>query len=426
MSEVPAPAREPYLPHATGSPPYRAALAPAHPERGTSPGTRRLGVRAHVSGRGRWGARWRGSTAYGTFVGVALTAAATAALIPFRHGTSRATPALIFVLPVVAAGVLGRRLAALVTALAAAAVFSFAFVPPYDRVSINQPEDAAALVVFLVVALVVGTLVAFEADRRQAAEERSDEMRRLFERNQELIEERERLREEAAQAELVGQIAEQRSALLRSVSHDLRTPLGTIQAVASDLRDGTAYAPETRDLLLELVAEEAARLNRIVTNLLSMSRIDTGSFAPDRQAVALDELVSERVTQLQRVLAERMVIIEVPSDLPLISADYTQLDQVISNLLENVARHTPPGTKVVIHAAAVGSMMEVTVDDDGPGIPADLRATVFQPFHGGHDSSSTGVGLTICRSIIDAHGGAISIDPSESGTTIRFTVPLHG
>ena len=224
----------------------------------------------------------------GLGAGAAAIAVATVGLLPFRHGINRATPALVLVVPVVISGIVGRRAAAVVTALLSASVFSFAFVPPYDRVSIAQSEDWVALVVFLVVALVVGTLITNEGDRRRVAES-------LLRRNEQLVAERERLAEEAARVTVMERVDEQRAALLRSVSHDLRTPLATIQAVASDLRDGATYPAETRERLLGLVSDEAARLDRIVGNLLSLSRVEAGSLQPDRQAFALDELVAERV-----------------------------------------------------------------------------------------------------------------------------------
>ena len=396
---------QPYPP--TGSPSIDVA---------TPPTSRRASVAADSGTR---------ATLWGLVVGVLAVAAATASLLPFRHGISRATPALVFVLPVVAAGLIGRRLAAVATAVAAAAVFSFSFVPPYDHVSIAEPEDFAALIVFLVVALVVGALVATEIDRRHAAEVRSEEIQRLFDRNEQLVAERERLREEASRVALVTQLAEQRSALLRSVSHDLRTPLATIQAVASDLRDGTVYAPETRDDLLDLVSDEAARLNRMVANLLSMSRIETGSLAPHRQAIAVDELLSDRLRQLDRVLAGRAIHLDLSTDLPHVDADYTQLEQVITNLLENAARHTPPGSPIQIQVRLAGPMMAWTFSDEGPGIPAEEQEAVFEPFHRGASSSSSGVGLAICKAIIEAHGGEIWLDPTTSGTRIAFTIPLH-
>ncbi|HWW46067.1 MAG TPA: ATP-binding protein [Acidimicrobiia bacterium] len=371
-------------------------------------------------------ARWARSVLVGRSgfagmgAGALALAVATAALLPFRTGISRATPALVLVIPVVVAAVVGRRAAAVVTALGAAFVYSFAFVPPYDRVRIAQSEDVAALVVFVLVALVVGTLIASEADRRRVAE-------RLLRHNEELVVERERLREEATRVALMERIDEQRSALLRSVSHDLRTPLATIQAVTSDLRDGTAYAPETRDRLLDLVADEAARLNRIVGNLLSLSRIETGSLQPDRQAVALDELVAERVGALERLFEGRSVDVDVSPGLPLVDADYSQLDQVITNLLENAARHAPPGSVVRVSATQTGSMIELEISDEGDGVAPDERAHIFEPFRRGRGSASSGVGLAICKAIVEAHGGAIGVGETGGGGGARFhlTLPLH-
>jgi len=355
----------------------------------------------------------------GLGTGVAAVALATAALVPFRGDISRATPALVLVIPVVAAAVVGGRLPAVMTALGAAFVYSFAFVPPYDRVSIAQSEDVAALAVFVLVALVVGTLIASEADRRRVAEG-------LLERNEQLVRERERLREEAARVALMEQVDEQRAAMLRSVSHDLRTPLATIQAVTSDLRDGTEYPPETRDRLLDLVADEAARLNRLVANLLSLSRIEAGALQPERQAVAVDELVADRVRALEPLLRGRSVHVDVSPGLPLVDADYSQLDQVITNLLENAARHAPPGTVVTVGARVDGPMIEVSVSDQGDGVDPVEQPFIFEPFRRGRGSASSGVGLAICRAIVEAHGGTIGVD-SRPGGGARFhlTLPVH-
>jgi len=378
----------------------------------------------HRQGSGIWPGLRR--PFIGVVAGLALVAGVTAALLPFRGDISRASPALALVLPVVGAAILGRRVAAVLTALVAAFVFSYAFVPPYDQVSIAQPEDGVALGVFVLVALVVGTLVAIEGDRRQAAEERAAEVRRLYERNSELVAERERLREEADRVALMERIDEQRAALLRSVSHDLRTPLATIRAVASDLREGPDYPPETRDRLLDLVGDEAERLNRIVENLLSLSRIEAGALQPERQAVALDELVADRVRQLGRLFRTVRVETDLPPGLPLVDADYVQLDQVLSNLLENAARHAPAGSTVRVGATPVGGMMEVTVSDEGEGVPTGERVRIFEPFRRSRGSASSGVGLAICRAIVDAHGGTIDVgDQPGGGAVFRFTIPLH-
>jgi len=361
--------------------------------------------------------RWPAAT--GGVIGFALVAGVSAVLAPFRPGMSRAIPALALVLPVVAAAVVGRRLAALVTAVAGAAAFSFAFVPPYDRVSIASAEDWAALAVFLVVALVVGTLVANEAQRRRAAEAQAAEVRAL-------LVERERLREEADRVAVMEQVDRQRSALLRSVSHDLRTPLATIRAIASELRDGVDYPPGAREELLDLVGDEAERLNRIVENLLGLTRIETGALRPDRQPLALDELVEDRVRKLGRLLRHVDVEVAVPAELALVAADHVQLDQVVSNLVENAARHAPPGSTVRVSARQIGPSVEVSVQDEGDGIPDAERATIFEPFRAGRGGAAAGVGLAVCKAIVEAHGGHIGFE-SEVGHGARFwfTVPVH-
>ena len=362
----------------------------------------------------------------GIAVGLIGVGLVTVVLVPLRTDLNRSTPALALVLPVVAAGVIGRRAAAVVTGLAAGGLLSYSFEQPFNRISIGTAEDVVALSVFLLVALVVGTLVAIEANRRQAAEDRAEEIRRLYDHNAELVIERERLRQEADRVVLMERLDDQRKALLRSVSHDLRTPLSTIQAVASDLRDGTAYPPETRDRLLDLVGREAERLNRIVENLLSMSRIESGALQPDRQAVAIDELVADRVQKMQRLFDGVSVEVDLGPATPLVNADYSQLDQVISNLLENAARHAPPGTPVRVSAECVGCMMTVTISDEGAGIPAHEVDHVFEPFRRGEGSVSSGVGLAICKAMIEANGGSIGIESADgSGFRLHFTVPLH-
>jgi K+-sensing histidine kinase KdpD len=367
-----------------------------------------------------------GAPGLGVAVGAAAVVAAAVALLPVRAHVTRATPALVLVLAVVIAGLVGRGVAAVVTAVLAAAVYNLAFIPPFWTLKVNVADDWVALAVFLVVALVVGLLVAAQADRRRAAEMREAELRSLNEDLRAMAEERERLTEDATRAQVLERVDEQRAALLRSVSHDLRTPLASIRAVASDLRDGTAYDDETRAELLATVCDEAERLDRIVANLLSLSRIEAGALRPDRQAVALDELVAERVRRLGGLFSQVRVQVDIPSDLPLVDGDYTQLDQVLTNLLENAARHAPPASLVRVTAAAKGGMVEVCVSDEGIGVPDWERRRIFEPFRKGEGSRSSGVGLAICKAIVDAHGGTIEVDRTAGGgATFAFTVPVR-
>jgi len=352
--------------------------------------------------------------------------ATVAALSPLGGDVSRATPAMVLVLAVVAAGLLGGGRAAVAVAVVAAAAYNLAFVPPVWTFKVSAGEDWVALAVFGAVAVAVGLLVAGEADRRRAAEQREAEVRALYAELETVVADRGRLADEAARVTVLEDVDEQRSALLRSVSHDLRTPLATIRAVAGDLRDGVVYDETTRTELLATVCDEAERLDRLVANLLSLSRIEAGALRPDRQAVPFDELVADRVRRLARMFRQVRVDVSLPADRCVVDGDYSQLDQVVTNLLENAARHAPQGSTVRLDGARRGNMLEVRVSDEGSGVAEWERDRVFEPFRRGEGSTSSGVGLAICRAIVEAHDGRISIErTSGGGATFVFTLPLR-
>jgi two-component system sensor histidine kinase KdpD len=327
------------------------------------------------------------------------------------------------VLAVVGAGLVGGVRAAVLTAVAAAVAFNLVFVPPYGTLKVTAGEDWVALAVFLVVALVVGLLMSAEIERRRSAEADREDVARLYQQLQASAAERDRLLDEASRAQVLERIDEERAALLRSVSHDLRTPLSTIRAVASDLRDGVAYDDGTRAELLATVCDEAERLDRIVANLLSMSRIEAGAFQPERQAVDVEELVGDRIRRMRNLFRSVRVQADFPPQLPLVDGDYSQLDQVFTNLLENAARHAPPGTIVRVTGRARAGGVEVRVADEGIGVPEWERAKVFEPFRRGEGSASSGVGLAICKAVVEAHGGHITAERTPGGGA-TFVVQL--
>ncbi len=362
----------------------------------------------------------------GTALGLGLVIVLSALLIPFRGETTRATPALVLVIAVVVAALVGGRIASIITAVVAALVFNAAFIRPYWTLNIAIVDDVVAFAVFTGVGLAVGTLVAVQAQRRRTAEQRARQLLELNERLEEVQTERERLAEEVTRVAVLEQVDEQRAALLRSVSHDLRTPLSVIQAVTSDLRAGTGYDDATRDELLDLVLDEAQRLDRIVANLLSLSRIEAGSLRPERQAVVVGELVMSCATRLARLFRRTPVKVDIADDLPLVDADYTQLDQVLTNLLENAAHHAPAGTTILVRAYSDDHMLRVVVADEGPGVPRRVGERIFEPFWHGADSSSSGIGLAICRALVEAHGGTIHVEsPSSNGARFVFTLPIR-
>jgi two-component system sensor histidine kinase KdpD len=364
---------------------------------------------------------------WGAAVGAGGVVLATVVLLSVRDDVTAATPALVLVIPCVLAALVGGRAAGLSVAVFAAGAFNLVFLKPFGTFKVDSVDDAIAFVVLALVALTVATLVALEGERRRAAVQRTAEVETLWRANEEMQAEQARLADEKQALEAVDV---QRAALLRSVSHDLRTPLAAIRAVVSDLRDGVAYDASARQDLLELVADETERLDRLVHNLLSMSRIEAGSLQPERQAVPIDELLDDRVQRLAGLLRTSTVTVDAGPGLPLVSADYTMVEQVVTNLLENAVRHTPPGSLIVVGASARGEFVEVSVTDQGPGLdPADIDR-LFRPFERGPKSRSSGLGLAICRALVEAHGGAITVesangDSAQRGARFTFTLPMH-
>lgn len=345
-------------------------------------------------------------------------------LLPLRDDLTFAVPPLVLVLPVLLAAVAGGRRAAVAVALVATLATNVVFTPPFGSLKVELASDAVALGVFLVVAVAVGTLVASLVARTEAAERRRDEASAVNEQLHRVMAERERLAVEASRVAALVEVDEQRRALLRSVSHDLRTPLATIRAVASDLADDSAHDPSTRVELLDLVGDEAERLDRLVANLLSLSRIEAGALAPDRQAIDVGELVEERVRRLSRLFRQVRLQVETPDEPAVVEGDHSQLQQVVTNLLENAARYAPAASTLSVSVVASVIGVTLRVADEGPGVADWEREEIFEPFRRGHGSASSGIGLTICKAIVEAHGGTIGVSrTSGGGATFRVDLP---
>ena len=221
--------------------------------------------------------------------------------------------------------------------------------------------------------------------------------------------------------EVLEEVDRQRSLLLRSVSHDLRTPLATIRTITSGLRGGTPYDPATRDELLDLVAGEIDRLDRFVANLLHLSRVEAGALRPSIEMIDLRGLIERAVARLGGVLAGRTVEIDA-GGLPPVPADPTQLDLVLTNLLENAARHAPAGTTVAVEAAVDGDAVRLAVVDHGLGVDPAVKRELFTAFAVGR-GGVTGIGLATCKAIVDAHEGTIEAGETPGGGA-SFVVEL--
>jgi two-component system, OmpR family, sensor histidine kinase KdpD len=241
--------------------------------------------------------------------------------------------------------------------------------------------------------------------------------------------ERARLSGEAAQAAALTQSDELKSALLAAVSHDLRTPLASIKASATSLLDDSVeWDRATRQDFLEAIDEETDRLTLMVSNLLDLSRIEGGALRPQKDWYDIDELIVDVRARLAPRTRTHPLTIAVEPDLPLLRFDYVQMAQVLVNLIENAVKYTPDGTPIVVAAHQIPGAIEISVHDDGPGIPREQQLRLFDKFYRAYAATAApgaGIGLAISKGLVEAHGGTIWVESEPgSGTTFRFTLPL--
>ena len=259
-----------------------------------------------------------------------------------------------------------------------------------------------------------------EPDQRRLLEAFADQAALALERLQ--------LAEQNAEARRRMDEEQLRSVLLSSVSHDLRTPLGSITGAASTLLAGGELPEATRRELLQSIQEESHRLHRLVTNLLDITRFESGSVQLHLEWLPLEEVVGSALYRMEEALRSRPLTVEVPSDLPLVAVDPVLLEQLIVNLLDNAVKHTPPGTALEVKAWAVGAQLTLMVGDRGPGLAEGEEERIFDKLvrgahHGGQPGS--GLGLAICRAIARAHGGRITAsNRAQGGAQFLLVLPL--
>jgi two-component system sensor histidine kinase KdpD len=441
-------------------------------------------------------------------------------LLPWRHVLNLTTVLQIFLLGILATALVGGVVAAGVSALIAGVLANYLFTPPYNSLTIAEPPNLFALLVFIVVGVTVASVV--DLSRRRAREARRgraeaqmlatlasrtadaadpvqevlDQARTgfgmravmLLERpdgggqpivlaaagaidgttvaadpdvevaagdrrtlalyghplpaaDRRLAEvvaaqaavalQRVRLADAAAQTEQLKQTDAVRTAVLAAVSHDLRTPLATIKASVSSLRDNSVtWSAADRDELLGTTEAAADQLDDLLANLLDLSRLQTGVLAPVRRAVSIDEVVHRSLIGLptQRIRDD------VPDDLPLIDTDPGLLERVLANIIGNALRHSPPDRAVRLVAGVVrddnGRRLQIRVVDHGPGVPEPDRGRMFAPFQRLGDSPrglGVGLGLAVARGLAEAVGAGIDVDDTPGGgLTMVVTVPLAG
>ena len=343
----------------------------------------------------------------GYLVSLLGTAAVTALLVPFRGQINSTTTSLIYLLAVLFIALFWGSGPALVASVFAVLCFNFFFLTPFYTLDVAHSENWIALFAFFTTALAVGQLSARA--------------------------------KKASQAEALKQSERLKSALLDAVTHDLRTPLTSIKASITTLLD-EARAPEfaldqeSRLEMLQVINEESDRLNRFISGPIELARIDAGELQLRRQWGAIDEIVSTALARAQPLTQGHEVEVKVDEELPAVSVDERAVSEVVYTLVDNAAKYSPRGSKIVIIAGMGEGMVRMIVEDQGPGVPAALRERVFEKFFRAERDgdvstrgpSGTGMGLAIAKGIVEAHEGKIWIESGVNGrgTRVVFTLPV--
>jgi two-component system sensor histidine kinase KdpD len=314
----------------------------------------------------------------------------------------------------------GLRLGLLASVLSAVA-FNYFQLPPLHRLTIADEENWIALIAFIVVAAISSAVAGLARAQAVEAERRREQADRALTELAALAEERDRMQAEMVEAEALRRSDELKTALLRSISHDLRTPLTSIIAGGAALASPTTSADERGELSAAVVSE-GERLSRLVENLLDMSRLEAGKAEPRSEPVDLAEVLEAARAAIGSPGAVRL---DIDRDLPMVDADAAQLERAFANLLENAVRHGG-GRPVMVKSRLLDGKITLRVVDQGPGIAENERERIFEPFQHGESSGvrgGAGLGLAIAKGFIEANGGEITVD-SVVGQGSSFVVVL--
>ena len=329
-------------------------------------------------------------------IGVAALTIACWLLTPL---TGYGAISLIFLLGVLLAGMVLNRGPVLLVAALSALSWNFLFIPPLFTLHIAKLEDALTFATYFIIAITVGSLTA-------------------------QLKAREHL---AAQVQLAQESERLRKTLLDCVSHELKTPLAAIGAASQEL---SRLAPNIQDpqMLKDLASEirdGSRRLNRVVDNLLDMNRLESGVIRPKREWCDVRELLESAVDIERESIHGRDIRLDVPEEIPLALVDHTLIEQAVAKLLANAGSHTPARLPIEIDAEYTNDLLFISVSDRGPGIPIEATDRLFEKFYRGDNrkTGGLGLGLSIARGLIEAHGGRLTAENRDGGGA-RFTIRL--
>jgi two-component system, OmpR family, sensor histidine kinase KdpD len=329
-------------------------------------------------------------------IGVAALTIACWLLTPL---TGYGAISLIFLLGVLLAGMVLNRGPVLLVAALSALSWNFLFIPPLFTLHIAKLEDALTFATYFIIAITVGSLTA-------------------------QLKAREHL---AAQVQLAQESERLRKTLLDCVSHELKTPLAAIGAASQELSRFAANIQDPQMLkdLASEIRDGSRRLNRVVDNLLDMNRLESGVIRPKREWCDVRELLQSAVDIERESINGRDVRMDVPEEIPLALLDHTLIEQAVAKLLANAGGHTPARLPIEIDAEYVNDHLLISVSDRGPGIPIEATERLFEKFYRGDNrkTGGLGLGLSIARGLIEAHGGRLTAENRDGGGA-RFTITL--
>jgi len=336
----------------------------------------------------------------GYVVAVAAAGACTLAGLAMEPRFDIVNVAMVYLLAVVVVALRFSRGAAIACAALCVAAFDVVFVPPRGTFTVNDAQYLLTFAIMLAVALVISHLM--EKGRREA--------------------------EARAALALEAESERLRSTLLASISHDLRTPLAVLTGASSTLAEqGDRLAASEREALAASICRQARDLSEHMDKVLQMTRLEAGAIRLERDWASLAEIAASVLDRLSDRLSGHRLMLDLPPDLPLVRVDAALVEQAIANLLDNAARHTPPGTVVRLRARHEGSELVVSVEDFGPGLGEAQLEQLFEKFHRGAAEASgrgVGLGLAICRAIVKLHGGRAWAEPNPGGgICFRFSLP---
>jgi two-component system sensor histidine kinase KdpD len=344
------------------------------------------------------------------------------------------TVALLLLLDVLFIATRWRSLPALVGSILAMLCFNFFFLPPFGTFNIAARDNWIALAAFLITAITAGQLSARARRRAEEAEAGKHEIEKLYVQLRDAF-------ERASHAEALRQSEKLKSALLDAVTHDLRTPLTSIKASITTLLDDQRSAnklkldSQSKVEMMEVIDQESDRLNRFISGLIELARIESGELHLRRRWGVVDEIIAAALLRAESVTRDHKIELTIERELPAVRVDERAVSEVVYTLIDNAAKYSPPGATIRISAArAPNEQIQMAVEDQGHGIPLSLRERVFDKFFRAtrdgdistHQPSGTGMGLAIARGIVEAHDGRIWIEPVDigKGTRVVFTLPI--